>query len=74
MGQRETQFFYGWTVTDGEVITGIEFDIDGSFAGVDDFRSGVNTVNPIPIPAALPLFVSALAGLSFIARRKKQAA
>ncbi len=71
MGLGETQFFYGWTVTN-DVITGIEFDIGGTFAGVDNFQSG--TVNPVPIPDALPLFVSALAGLGFIAKRKKQAA
>ena len=28
---------------------------------------------PVPLPAALPLFVSALAGMGFIARRRKQA-
>jgi len=31
-------------------------------------------VAPVPIPAALPLFLSALAALGFLGRRKKQLA
>lgn len=32
------------------------------------------TVSTVPVPAALPLFLSALAGLGFFGRRRKRAA
>ena len=44
----------------------------GSLAGVSASFDFVGST--VPIPAALPLFVSALAGLGWIARRRKQAA
>jgi hypothetical protein len=34
----------------------------------------VDDVSPVPLPAALPLFVVGLGGLGFIGRRKKKAA
>lgn len=37
---------------------------------LDDVRAQISPAAPIPVPAALPLFVTALAGLGLIARRR----
>ena len=48
---------------------------------VDDFKIGINNVNTTynfeaaaatPLPGALPLFVSGLAGFGWLARRKRK--
>ena len=52
-------------------LTGSTFD----FSYIDDeFYISSITVTPVPLPAALPLFLSALAGLALLGRRGRQAA
>ena len=40
----------------------------------DDFRLGSITVSAVPLPAALPLFATALAGIGWMSRRKRSKA
>ncbi len=47
--------------------------IDFSFID-DQFYIASVTVNPVPLPAALPLFLSALAGLALLGRRRRKKA
>ncbi|MDA0239798.1 MAG: VPLPA-CTERM sorting domain-containing protein [Proteobacteria bacterium] len=47
--------------------------IDGCGNDSNGYDQGFLGPQPIPLPAALPLFLSGLAGLGFIARRRKQA-
>ncbi len=42
--------------------------------GNDAFKIKSLTVEPVPVPAALPLFASALAGVGFAARRRRKTA
>ena len=42
--------------------------------GIDNWSVTVNAVNPVPLPAALPLFLSALAGLGLMGWRRKRKA
>ncbi len=46
---------------------------NGNFV-LTEFRLDASGIPPVPLPAALPLFLSGLAGLGFIARRRKQTA
>ena len=53
-------------------LTGTTFDF--TYYNTE-FYIGSVTVTPVPLPAALPLFLSALAGLAFVGRRRgRQAA
>jgi hypothetical protein len=59
----------------GATYCGGEFQIlPGWSSGTIDFAHLNVSVSTTPIPAALPLFASALAGLGFVARRRKLAA
>ncbi len=62
-------------------LTGTTFDF--TYNGVGDtqeppnnaeFYIGSVTVSPVPLPAALPLFLSALAGLALLGRRQRKKA
>lgn len=44
-------------------------------SGANISSAGILTnVSPVPLPVTLPLFLSALAGLGFLSRRRKKAA
>jgi hypothetical protein len=54
--------------------TSISFGADdASFNNLneDDFRVGAIKVNAVPVPAALPLFATAMLGVGYIARRRR---
>ncbi len=57
---------------------GCNIDDEGGFGTNDGTNQGnqslVGAVTPIPVPAALPLMIAGLAGLGFVARRRKSAA
>ena len=65
---------YTFDVTASTNATALEFSGINSgrtsftFLGLDDV-----SVTPVPLPAALPLFASGLAGLGWLARRRKRA-
>lgn len=61
----------GSTVEVRFFIEGVGGDNLGAILDNVTFRDSVNVV---PLPAALPLFLSGLAGLGFVARRRKQLA
>ncbi|MBI1365645.1 MAG: VPLPA-CTERM sorting domain-containing protein, partial [Alphaproteobacteria bacterium] len=42
--------------------------------GANDFAVAALSYEPVPLPAALPLFLAGLAGLGFARGRKRQAA
>ncbi len=51
----------------------VDFNIDdGDGFGIDDFRIG-SSVNPIPVPASLPLLAAGLGAMGWAARRRKRA-
>ena len=55
----------------GTPLTGSTFDFTYNN---QQFYIQNMTVTPVPLPAALPLFLSALAGLAFIGRRRRKKA
>jgi hypothetical protein len=69
--------FFG-IVADTVAIRSILFNEGGQFPGTRDFETfsmdNVQYVSAVPIPAALPLFLSAIAALGFFGRRKLKAA
>lgn len=66
--------FFGFTTTDGEIITRLVYSLSGNYPAVDNMQFGV-AVSPVPLPAALPLFLTILAGMGFLRwRRNKRAA
>ena len=52
-------------------LTGTTFDFTWNYT---EFYIGSVTVTPIPLPAALPLFLSALVGLALLGRRQRKKA
>jgi hypothetical protein len=67
------QGFFG-IVADTVAIRSILFNEGGQFPGTRDFETftmdNVQFVSAVPVPAALPLFLSAIAALGFFGRRK----
>ena len=53
---------------------GFLFQSGAGFTANADFRIDSAIVNPVPLPAALPLFAAGLGIVTFLARRKKTAA
>ena len=65
----------GWTFSAAATDTVI-FGLNDNNVGGDDNHDdwmGVVVASPVPVPAALPLFLSALAGLGIFGRRKQAA-
>lgn len=65
-----TAFF---TVQPGDSPVTLSFSAVGAENTLGGFIDDVS-VSAVPVPAALPLFVTALAGLGFISRRRKRSA
>ena len=69
---------YGWVLLSGLDITGvtsIDFFVDENIANANsDFALAYLNVTAVPLPAALPLFLSALAGLALLGRRQRKKA
>ena len=59
------------------LVNGCDIDDAGGFGTNDGTNQGnqslVGAVTPIPLPAALPLMIAGLAGIGFVARRRKSA-
>jgi hypothetical protein len=73
MGAGLEHSFFGFTTTNGDVITRIVFDMNGWWETVDNMQFG--TVSAVPLPAALPLFLTVLAGMGALRWwRKRQVA
>ena len=70
----ELQFSFDVTVAQSGDFAGYNPDFKiqwlGSKSGKYDLVSQTLTPTPVPLPAALPLFLGGLAGLSFVRRRK----
>jgi hypothetical protein len=47
-----------------------DYELTGSRAGVGGGTAMVDLLTPVPVPAALPLFGAALAGLGMMRRRR----
>lgn len=73
-----------WTLSTGSTgsltFNEVIRDVDALYIQMDvtldaggNREAGVDNVSAIPIPAALPLFGTTLAGLGFMARRKIEA-
>lgn len=60
------QKVFGQFIADGDQGADNELSLAAAWA----VRDG-DVVSPVPIPAALPLFLTALAGLVFAARRRR---
>ena len=65
-----TGSFFGFTST----VLFDEFVIAGNGSGVETYSLVDMHVSAVPIPAALPLFLSALLGVGIIGRRKRSSA
>ena len=62
--------FFGKPVPSGRTFSlSIVFAVEGTAYKVSQYP----TISAVPLPAALPLFLSALAGLGFVGRRRRQA-
>ena len=72
MGAGLSKTFFGRTSTD-TVFTALEFSIaqNGSWSTVDNVRFGTS-VSEVPIPAALPLLLSALGFFGLVGWRRKR--
>jgi len=70
----ELQFTFDVTVAQAGDFAGYNPDLKiqwlGSKSGKYDLVSQTLTPTPVPLPAALPLFLGGLAGLGFVGRRK----
>jgi len=56
-------------------IRSIRFDAGTQGGSIETFElDNARFVSAVPLPAALPLFLSALAALGFVGRRKKRLA
>jgi hypothetical protein len=74
MGAGLEHSFFGFTTTDGEVITRLVYSLSGNYPAVDNMQFGI-AVSPVPLPAALPLFLTVLAGIGGLRWwRKRQVA
>ena len=58
----------------GMVVMGRVFEIIAATPGNFGFAIGSITVSQVPVPAALPLLLSGIAGLGFASRRRRKAA
>lgn len=74
MGAGLAKTFFGWA-SDEIQFTALEFSIFDSadFSAMDDFRFGsaVSPLPPVPLPAGIWLFISALAGLVGLGRLRQ---
>jgi hypothetical protein len=67
----------GWLLAAGLGLTGvsfIDFFVPSGANGNSDFALASMEAAPVPIPAAFPLFVTGLAGLAALTRRRRKQA
>ena len=62
--------FYGWIGDPGELLAQVILGPPGSGILVDDIRA----YEPVPLPAAFPLFATARAGMGLLGWRRKRKA
>lgn len=72
MGAGEPRTFFGWTTDGGDVVTRIEYNMDGTFEAVDDIRFGTaGAVVAVSETGTMAIFGLGLLGMAYARRRRE---